>query len=332
MAIVDFLNAAKDLVLFVLQALESIVLAVLDALGDALAGLQSAWTAAPDIPILSWLYKYVITGTPQNPGDTLTLLDLMSLLLAVPATILYKLLIGHGTTPPFTASDVATLTSQGLPWPAVPSSSAGRVATARLGAVPASLATTMGCVAGVAVFFGTFITMGADALAFVPEPIPGLTKFVSWASLIQGLVSQVCGAPWATFAKTASWNTADVWTTILWAASFVPFAYDSVFTFTTGALARYTAELGPILDTGAGWVMTAIGIATLFEQAQSGSGYTGWDCANSLVPQIARGFKFLVLSKDDPEDSPIAMGILVIVDLVLGLGATVTQVGDAVAG
>jgi hypothetical protein len=328
--IVDLLNAAKDVIVFVVDAAEAILLAILHIVADAISGLQSVLTAKIDIPVISWLYKYVITGTVANPGDDLTLLDLFSLIFAVPVTVLYKAVFGSGRTPPFQASDYATLQSNGLPWPAVPSSSGA--AAKRLSKLPPALVSTMGVVAAVAAFAGTFITAAADNLAFSEEPLPGFTQFISWASVIQGFVTEVTGAPWSTFGKAAdTWNAADGWTTALWAATWIPFGYETAFTLATEALARFS-ELGPVLDTGAGWALTGLGAVALVEQVQPNSGYTGWDAANSLVPQPARGFKFLVLTKEDPEIAVVAAAILVIVDLVLGLGGTATQIGSAVEG
>jgi hypothetical protein len=330
LVIVDLLNAAQDIILFVVDTLEAILLAIIDVIADAISGLQTVLTAQIDIPVISWLYKYVITGTVANPGDDLTLLDLFSLIIAVPVTILYKIVFGSGQTPPFQASDYATLQSTGLPWPAVPSSSGA--AAKRLGTLPPELTTTMGVVAAVAAFFGTFITTAADNLSFSEEPLPGFTQFISWASVIQGFVSEVTGAPWSTFGKAAdTWNAADGWTTALWAATWIPFGYDTAFTVATEKLARFS-DLGPVLDTGAGWALTGLAAVALIEQLQPNSGYTGWDVANALVPQPGRGFKFLVLTKDDPDIAVFAAPILLAVDLVLGLGGTVTQIGSAVKG
>jgi len=336
LVIVDFLVLVEDAILLILDALEEIILAVLKAVAAAIQGLQKIWDATIDIPIISWLYKYVITGSKSKPGDDLSLLDLLSLVIAVPATILYKVLFGGSA--PFEAADPAVqqVIGSGLPWPAVPT--AWSSASLRAGlesassSIPPSLVSVMGAVAGVAAFFGTFINMGNDGLAMAEEPVPGLAKFLSWASVIQGVASQAFAAPWSVFGQEASvWSTADGWTTALWAVSAVPLAYDSIFSLATEALARY-AELGPLLDTGAGFALIGIALATLMEQVEQGSPYTGWDAANSLVPQVDRLFKFLILTKNEPETEVVTLPLLLVVDLVLGIGATVTQVGAAVVG
>ncbi len=79
--------------------------------------------------------------------------------------------------------------------------------------------------------------------------------------------------------------------------------------------------------------MTALGVVALIEQNTEKSEYTGWDQPNSLVPQPARGFKFLLFCKDDPDPDTkgAAMAVLVAVDAVFGIGSLVTQIGATIA-
>jgi hypothetical protein len=335
LVIIDFLNAAKDLIIFVLDAAQAVFDSILDIAADAVSMLQSLLTASVDIPIISWLYKEITKSSANPDGDALTLLDLICLSIAVPATILYKVMFGNFKAPPFQASDLATLQQTGLPWP----TSISAPATLAAGAVaatsnlPKALILTMGIVASISTFAGGPIGTMADALSFSPAPVPVLTQFISWASVIQGFISQVAGAPWSTFGKpNDQWNSADGWATTLWGASWVPFIYDAAFTISTEKLARF-ADLGPALDTGAGWVMTALGVSTLVEQTASGSGYSKWDEANDVLPQPARGFKFLVFNKDseDPLQIAAAIGVLAAVDAVFAIGSMVTQIGSVVA-
>src|SRR5262249_30939587 len=95
-AIDTIIAMAKDLVLFLLQGAEAIALAVLSAVPSAANGLSTTLQGNIRIPIISWLYKYVITS-PSPPfvaGEDLTVLDLLCLAFAVPVTILYKVLRG----------------------------------------------------------------------------------------------------------------------------------------------------------------------------------------------------------------------------------------------
>ena len=65
-------------------------------LGALLAAAIEVVTTEVQIPILSWLYREIV-------GDELTLLDALALLLAIPATVLYKLVFSRA---PFTEAEV----------------------------------------------------------------------------------------------------------------------------------------------------------------------------------------------------------------------------------
>ena len=252
LVILDFLIAIEDAVLIILNGLEDIMVAVLQAAGSAISGLQSALNATVDIPVISWLYKYVITGTPTNPGDDLSILDVLSLIFAVPATILYKVM-NNDQAPFSNTPEVQQIIANGLPWPPVPTQANIRArvpAPAALRDISPTTITALGLVAGFANFFGTFITMAADDMAFTGAPLPG---FISWCSVTLAEVSQAMGAPLAVLAtEPQNWTLADQWTVALWSVSFGPLAYDTVFTIGTGGLARFTDVAGPILDTGDG--------------------------------------------------------------------------------
>lgn len=157
-----------------------------------------------------------------------------------------------------------------------------------------------------------------------------LMTFLSWTSVTIAALTQVCGAPFSVFAES-SLSPADKWNVALWAISIAPFAADTIFTLATGALAEYTADLGPILDTGLGLAMSGLGAATCLAMSQD-KNYNGWDCANSVVPWPARFFKWCILGKDEPEAAPILMAVLLGADILFGAGSTVTQIGSAVAG
>lgn len=333
--IVGFLEGIQDMLIFVLDAVEDIVEAALEVLKAAIEGLQTIWTGTVNIPIISWLYKNVITGTPAQPGDDLTVLDVLSLALAVPGTILYKILVGHGSAP-FTTAQAENIVANGLQWPDFsnwpPQASGALTAAPSLAAVaqPGTLPLLMGVIAGVSNFFGAFVTAGADGIAFSESPDVGLKTFLSWGSVILSVVTQVGSAPWGVFTNGVQ-SSADGWTVALWAFGWVPVASDSIFTFATGGLARYTDELGPVLDMGMGLALTGLAVAVVVEQAGDKADYTGWDQANALVPQIGRILKVLILTKDQPEEA-VTMPILLVADVALGIGATVTQIGNAIDG
>jgi len=161
LAAAGFLDAAAEVITFILDVIEDIAVALLNLIGGAITALQDALNADIDIPIISWLYKYVITGTIMDPGDDLTILDLLCLILAIPATILYKVLFGGASaSPPFTSAQVSAITSSPIPWPSLSS--------IRTKAAPGTMTPTQEillALGGITYFLYAFCDMGIDAYA-----------------------------------------------------------------------------------------------------------------------------------------------------------------------
>jgi hypothetical protein len=132
-------------------------------------------------------------------------------------------------------------------------------------------------------------------------------------------------APWSTWTQPTQWTAADGLTTALWCASSIATICDLAFTFASDELIRFVPDLGPILDTGIGFGLLGLAAATVMYQARESKEYTGWDVANSLVPQFQRPFRFFILSKDNEEVAPFALGALTISDAVVGGGSFLTQ-------
>ena len=81
-----------------LQTAENILLAVVDVFIQLMSGMMAVLTTPLDIPVLSWLYQYLV-------GDALSFLDLICLLGAIPTTLLFKI---AGGAAPFPAEDAFT--------------------------------------------------------------------------------------------------------------------------------------------------------------------------------------------------------------------------------
>jgi hypothetical protein len=74
-----------------LKTLQTILDALIDALQTVADGVIGVLDAQIEIPILSAVYGS-LTATKDNPaGDTLTLLDLMAFVVAIPTTIIYEI-------------------------------------------------------------------------------------------------------------------------------------------------------------------------------------------------------------------------------------------------
>jgi hypothetical protein len=73
-----------------LQTAENILIAVVDVFIQLVQGVMDVFTTTIDIPVISWLYKDI-------SGEDLSFLDLICLIAAIPATIIFK--IGSNATP-----------------------------------------------------------------------------------------------------------------------------------------------------------------------------------------------------------------------------------------
>jgi hypothetical protein len=81
-----------------LQSAEHIIVAAIDVLAQLATGFVDMLNSTIDIPVLSWLYR-------ELTGDDLSILDLVCLVAAIPATILHKAAAGHV---PFPKGDAFT--------------------------------------------------------------------------------------------------------------------------------------------------------------------------------------------------------------------------------
>ncbi|GMU00486.1 hypothetical protein KH5H1_46060 [Corallococcus caeni] len=98
------LSAMRDLVLGLCEVVEDLTQAI----------IQDVLLRPFNIPVITWLYKK-LTGEEQ-----LTMLSALSLLTAIPLTIVYKLLTGEAPVPSQPQAQQATLELARMPWRAQP--------------------------------------------------------------------------------------------------------------------------------------------------------------------------------------------------------------------
>ncbi|MBV9183501.1 MAG: hypothetical protein JO356_19530 [Acidobacteria bacterium] len=315
----DFLLAIEDIALFLLQGAKEIILVMLELLEDAVKGLQSVLNASIDIPVISYIYKLLTK-------DDLSILDLLCLILAVPVTILYKVIFGSA---PFSADSLNQLNSLTWPWLAAGARSPDAKSVTLRSPVPPELFVTMGVTAGFCNLVRTHINATCDALAFLADAPELLLTFLSWTNIALAALREFFGAPWKVFIE-GSWSTAQKWTVANWAGNIAPLATNIIFTAVTGTLSEYK-PLGPILNCAFGLILSGLGLATCTFIATSGEKNKGWAIANSIVPKPMSIFKIcILLGKEDPETAPVFLAILRGADLLFGYAGTVTQIGAAV--
>jgi|GEM_PF-3631501 hypothetical protein len=326
LVILAFLESAKDLVLFIIDVLEAVLEAFLQLLEDALKQLEGMVTGTITIPIISWLWKNVISG------QDLSLLDLFCLLLAVPSTILYKILYGgSNASPPFTTTTLNELTSNPLAWPSLPTQSAPDAQLrAPVGYTPPSkdVLLPLGILAGLSYVVTGWCEMTTDLKAALGEDDTAARNY-SILAIVIAAYQIGATAPYSLFAESpGDWKDADRWALNAWFTGIFITSCDTCFVALSAShtATKFVEGAGPVGDSAMGVCQEAIGIVTCIYQSQSGSGYTNWDCAGNIIGPIDECLKFMI------EGSPYLQTALVTLDFFLPVGTCVTTCGSAVHG
>jgi hypothetical protein len=319
LAVVELIDAASVVIRFVLDVIEDIAVALLDLVGAAITALQDTLNADLDIPIISWLYKNVITD-----GDDLTILDLLCLIIAIPATILYKVLFGGSA--PFTSAQVAAITSSPIPWPNLSSADAA--------AAPGTITPTQEILMAVAVisyFLYTACDVMIDGLAAAGGGGDPLATFLSLAGIVLAVVILGLTVPYKVMAKSeGDWSVADKATLTYWAVSFAPVLLAIACTALSPIKAgeRFIPIVGPIGLSIVGAIVLGIGVWTTVEQALDPCYQDIWTEVGNIIAPIPASCAWL-LPLTDATDG-ISAGILMAIAAACDFGALVTTAGGDV--
>jgi hypothetical protein len=293
----------------VLKLARDVLLALVDEMGEAITALRQLLTAPLEIPVLSWLYQ-------QKVGSPLTVLDLFSLLVAMPATILYKVLFGGPeASPPIPPGQVDTIVTTPLPW--VRWAAAGPSPASRpVGAVqfPFSLelfALTTGTIAI------TDVLADAYATAEISPPDPAATM-LSVLSIVAGAAGLAFSAPYDIFHKDMDeWSGGEQGVVMQWGASFAPWALNVLFTAGSSnrAIAEFSDPGGPPLLTLVGMFMLAVGLTEVLDHGGDPD-FGPLDQALGIIAPVPVAGKAVLLAKN-----PTATGVLCVLDALCDLAA-----------
>jgi hypothetical protein len=281
----DLINAAQAVVLDVLKFVDKIIQDLLSLAYDAIAGFQDMLTKNIDIPVISWIWK-------QISGHSLTMLDLFSLGVAVPTTLLYKLTFGlPGATAPFTDDEaqqiVETLNNpQTFPWPILGSG----LAAASSGFTPEVISTLQKAlvVPGALVF--TVADWFNDNVGWTNYNFAGIyapmAAFAAGSKIAAGLLFRFALIPNAVFEGIPFSTEVDKWSLGNWSAGFAPLICLAVLT------PAGIPELGIAVSSVVGYLQLGVGIATDVEQAKQGSKVPFTIARNVIapLPNIAKAF------------------------------------------
>jgi hypothetical protein len=312
----------EDAVLAILDTIEAVFDSLIDLGGMALTGFQDVMNKTIDIPIISWIYKKI-------SGDPLSLLDLMCLCGAVPATIVYKLTFGMpDANPPFTpaqAEELENTYASNFPWPAFAGGSSGVSLTAGLlGGAPFPGAGALMVLNTLTyAIFDALNDLSAYSAATTPTLAPDpITTFFSWASIVTTMVSQWLTAPFDIFVSQST--TAEQMTLALWSLNFIPVLSGLVFTVGSDVkkLAEFNQDFGLWLTCATGVFLFAMGIATSVEQSDDSTGkYNALYWVQNGIAPVPTAMKPLtIVGKDGNQPAgAIAIGVLLGCDGVMDI-------------
>ncbi|MGA0609258.1 hypothetical protein [Caldimonas sp. KR1-144] len=326
--VLDALEAVKDLALLVISGIEAVLLALVDLLALALTAFDDVMSVSIEIPFISQLYRDI------SGGQDLSMLDLMSLLIALPTTLLYKLMYGGSSlTPPFTAADVQQITSQPIAWPdRLGGSPAAALREGPAGDVlSASLATAF-LICGLGY---TVCDIGLDAAAAqaagattppVSPPPRDATFWGGIASILFAVGMQGFGVPYAAMARIdqGKGTKADSWSVGAWCAAWVPTLLDIGFAAGSPSkkVTRLQGPVGPWLSCVAGVGMLGAGIGAAVTM-KGDSNYSTASQVAVLLPVWPYILQPLVLLGDESPPTAGAQVGLWLVDLVCDVGTCI---------
>jgi hypothetical protein len=298
MGICAIFDIFQDLIDLALNVLEGVFNALLTLASDAIAAFQGMMTQTINIPVISWLYQ-------QISGAPLCLLDLLSLILAAPATIIYKLVFGAGD-PPFSPSDVQSILAGTVPWPAIGTQQQLQAETA----IPWNTKLLSILAMTASIVYGYFdVTSDLAAYATMGQPFTKpnpIDTFVSASSLFSMAAITGYGAPIIAINKPESQrNGGDNITLALWGVNWVVVAVNIAFLVDQRCKAEFT-DYGLPFTIMFGCLETILGLTACFEYADSGSGYPPATSAQVMITPIPSVGKSLLYLED-----PIALGVLV---------------------
>lgn len=324
-------DGAEDLVNYVVDDFDSVGVAALEEIPNALSAVQASLNAKIHVPVISWLYKYAITGSITNPGDDLTFLDLICLIQAVPATILYKVEKGRA---PFSSGDAGLIKQNGMPWPTTLFGTAFPATRLAASAEDDDLESVLEALkyvgVGIEGFKTIFFEPITDCLAAASvdgslnDDEKSLVMWVSWADLVAELFLLAIEAPRKLFGESsANYNAADVATVALWSWRCVPLIIECVCTVSEKAELKFQEGNGPVYKSCLGVVGLGFGIWAGATRAKSGSGYDGYETAVPFLKPLPGTMKFLIMGGED------GAVVLAVIDFFVGIGVTVLELFHA---
>ena len=323
-ALNDFLAAVKDILTAMIDLAEDLIVALLDAAGGAVTTFRDILDYQLDIPILSWIYF-------ELTGSSLTLLDLMCLILAIPATLIYKLIWGgEKASPPFDDQLTTQLTQTAFPWPQLHNGQVGMLPPTAAPGSPIGKAADiiLNSVALINCIFIAFVEAGTDLTVAVDIDSGEGGTWWSVFAILSSLQVFVATTPVSVLQKSPDQRTlCDNMYLAAWGAGSAGILLN--FLTLIGSkqhkLAKYIPTVGVILVTVVGIAQEILGVIAAVLFAILGEGYNAAYSVGSIITPIPSAFKFQILTED-----PFFVTFELILDVVCDIGSGACTLAEAI--
>lgn len=304
-------SAGMDVADFVIGALDNVVDAILDLVEAAITGLigvdgkGGTLNHELHVPVISWMYEHWLKA------GKLTLLDVACLGVALPGTLLFKLM--NNNRPPFEGITAEEIENGLLPWPSKGDSTEQSTAPT----VRADTLQVMGEVAATLQFMNAGCAFLTDLWAAEPEPEPPNTDpdrtFISMCSMVTSFSVQCLTTPAEQINKSDP-SAADNATLRWWSLGYLPLVVDAIYMY---AEKQQTKLQSPILDGILHLVCATSGWVAGVRQIDDPD-YSDWDVANSFIGLLMGSFGWAIRTGEWAP--PLVAGA----DVVIGIGSGLT--------
>lgn len=305
----EFLLEIKSIIHLVLRMLKAISQGLMTIANDAFDVLLNGVLNQPiSLGFIGKIYNLINPGEEETP----TLLDLFSLLAAIPTTVLFRIAEGHA---PFTQSDVEAMMKSELS----PAEHFRQFGLSKDNPLADTGATVMYKISCWMIIPYMFYELGGDIASWFvnkeggnPPPVDLGTEIVN---LLGGIVwplgmLALAPAPW-------TWDTGEnIWINITWIAWLVPSVLNIIWWLGSNFKDLATSTvLGTILYSISGFILLIVGIVTLVEEDNRNVA-KGW--LNIALPLPTMG-KFLTYIPH-----PAAAVVLGVTDAACYLGSAIS--------
>jgi hypothetical protein len=300
----DLINAAEDAVLDVLKFIDSMIQDLLSLAYDAISGFTDMLNKGIDIPVISWIWKEI-------SGHSLTMLDLFSLGLAVPTTILYKLTFGlPGAAAPFTDTEAQQIVEalsnpQTFPWPILGS---GVTAVSTSPFTPEVISTMQKVLVAPSALTFMLADWFNDFVGWSNLNEGGILKqtapFAAGSKIVGGLLLRFALTPKPVLEGTPIATEVDKWTLANWSAGFLPILSLLALALRPVAIPGFGMMVSSVIGCG----LLGVGVATDVEQDKLGS-KVPFNIARNVIAPLPNIVKSALMTPGEPEAAIALAGV-----------------------